>query len=162
VIASRRRAAREGTPAAKPVRVSSASSRSSLLNLPLPIPTWALATALVSIGIVGVIHGVMRHPAPFDALPALHGLMTVGYVGFFLALVAGIGYRPTLTVMLPVVLIQVATAIGQRAGWSAQVGAELVLFGGVGLALVVLARPREVAAVREKRAPSSVEPTAAF
>jgi hypothetical protein len=144
------------------VRVSSTSSPRSLLNLPLPIPTWALATGLVSVGIAGVIHGVMRHPAPFDALPALHGLMTVGYLGFFLALVAGIGYRPTLTVMLPIVVVQVATAIGQRAGWSAQVGAELVLFGGVGLALVVLARPRVAAAAREERAPSSLEQTAAF
>lgn len=150
--------------AAKPVRVKPAPTSPpplALLSSRLPVSTPALAAGLVGLGVAGILHGILRHPAPFHALPALHGLMTVGFVGFLLLLLARVDYRASLTAMLPVIAIQVAAALTQRASWAAQVGSELLVFGLVGLALVALARPR--AAARQRRtAPRSAAPTAAF
>ena len=106
------------------------------------IPAWAFASALVVLGALGVAYGLARHRAAFDSLPGLHGAMVCGYVAFGLALLSGLGYRRTLTVLLPIVAIQAAVGVSQGAAWSALVGTEVIVFGAVGLVGVLVAQSR--------------------
>ena len=113
----------------------------------------ALSVGLLFLG-VGTVAIALRHfPAAFVMFPALVGALTMGIVAFLLALGAGLarcGARSAWTA--PAVLLQIVLAARRVPSFSAAIGLELAIVGGVGVALVLFARAAAEARAGERRA----------
>jgi hypothetical protein len=111
------------------------------------------ALAVLVAGAASLVASVLTARDPFHFVPAMDGLVTVGAVGFLLALAGKVPYRVALVAMLPIVGIQALGARVHHASFLATVGIEALVAGMVGVALALraaAARPP----VRAQAAPS--------
>jgi hypothetical protein len=98
-------------------------------------------TLALSVGFVGALSmgiGVSMHRNPFSALPGYDAAITMGILGFVLAILHGLPYRRVLFAMAPIVAIQIVGGQRYRASVFALVGLQLALFGIVGLVMSAL------------------------
>lgn len=97
-----------------------------------------LAFGLAVLGMAGIAVGWLTSANPFVISPGLDGTLTMVQLGFVLALFHGLGYRKTLSTMLPLLSILVIAALFQRESPWALVGVTLMLYGIVGLGVTML------------------------
>ena len=102
----------------------------------LPLSLGLLATGIVLLAVAS-----WQGPAAFHFVPAMDGCLTMGIVGFGLALAAGVPYQQALTLLVPIAGVQLLGARLHQASMFAIFGIEAAAFGLVGAALALRARP---------------------
>jgi hypothetical protein len=100
-----------------------------------------LASGLLATGIVLLAIASRQGPAAFHFIPAMDGCLTMGVAGFCLALAAGVPYQQALTLLVPIAGAQVLGARMHQASVFAVFGIEAAVFGVIGAALALYARP---------------------
>ena len=98
-------------------------------------------TLALSVGFVGALSmgiGVSMYRSPFSALPGYDAAITMGLLGFLLAVLHGVPYRKVLLAMAPIVAIQIVGGQRYRASVFALVGFQLAIYGIVGLVMSAL------------------------
>ncbi|HEY4118093.1 MAG TPA: hypothetical protein VGM56_09565 [Byssovorax sp.] len=131
------------------------ASRTQRGDLPLAIGLLFLGSGTVAVAL-------RRFPAAFVMFPALEGALTMGVVAFLLALGAGLTLRRALAWTAPAVLLQIVLAARRVPSFSAAIGLELAVLGGVGVALILFERAAAQgrARVRTGAAPAPARPRA--
>jgi hypothetical protein len=89
--------------------------------------------ALVGAGGVALAVTLLRGANAFEWQPGVDGVLTMGLLGFVLLMLHGVGFGRALTVMAPILALQIPLFLLNRAPVFALLGLELVFFGAIGL-----------------------------
>jgi hypothetical protein len=94
-----------------------------------------VAVVLTLLGGAGLMVALLRNWNAQEMNPGIEGSLTVGVLAPILALSSGIGYRHTVTVSLPILLIQYATCFVAAGPALAVVSLELCCLGFLGFVI---------------------------
>lgn len=89
--------------------------------------------------------------------PSIEGAITVGVVGFVLALLHPVGYRRAVIVSAPVLAVQAAACFATGGPAAGVVGVELLFFGVVGIVKGIVADRRVPEGARSKAKAAPIE-----
>ena len=112
----------------------------------------SIALALTAGGALSFGFAVRQHPGALSMLPAMDGCLTIGLVGFALALLGGVPYLRALLLMSPVVAIQLLGARTYGMSPVALLGLEALAYGVLGTAIALHGRSASAPAVAPQRA----------
>jgi hypothetical protein len=97
----------------------------------------ALASVLTLMGGALVLVALRMRWNPQDLNPGIEGCLTVGVVGFILALLHPLEYRHAVLISAPVVAVQYGACLAVGGPAAGVVGIELIIFGFVGLGMAL-------------------------
>ena len=113
-----------------------------------------VAVALTMLGGAGLMVALLRHWNAQEMNPGIEGSLTVGIFAPILALSSGIGYRRTVMVSLPVLLIQYLTCFAAAGPALPVVSLELCCLGFLGFVVALVEPAPEHEEAARPRAPS--------
>jgi hypothetical protein len=100
-----------------------------------------LALSLLVLGLASAAIASRQSAAAFDFIPSMDGCVTAGCVGFVLALASGAPFRQALSMLAPIVGVQLVGARVHNASLLATLGIDALVVGLIGTALALRARP---------------------